>query len=268
MADILSNILASKKHEVALQKERVPIHDLEKSQHFTRPCYSLRKALLLRPGCAVIAEFKRKSPSRAAIHTAADALPVCTSYVRAGAIAVSVLTDEPHFGGRPADLESVRNHISVPLLRKDFVVDEYQVLEAKALGADVILLIAAALSRNQVKHFTGLAHSLGMEVLLEIHTRQEWEDYGGCEADVVGVNNRNLHTLKVDLSTSIQLADVFPPELVRISESGINHPEEACSLAACGYHGFLIGEQFMRQPDPGRACEYFVERLNAMLHGL
>ena len=205
----------------------------------------------------IIAEFKRKSPSKGLINGEADVLEVTKSYENFGASGISVLTDSDFFGGNVQDVLTIRNEIKIPLLRKDFMIDEYQFYEAKSIGADVVLLIAACLSPSQVKDFTSLSHELGMEVLLEIHTESELTHFNK-DIDLVGINNRNLKDFKVDLQHSVHLKNFLPKETLSVAESGIYSVEDFRFLKEKGFNGFLMGEYFMKNQNPGKAFEEFV----------
>jgi indole-3-glycerol phosphate synthase len=228
---------------------------------FFRKCNSLKEIILLPGSSGIIAEFKQKSPSKGLINATVDAGEVAKGYAAAGASGISVLTDFPFFGGSLENLRKARKSCpEIPLLRKDFMLDEYQLVEAKASGADVILLIAACLSKLQAAELAGLARELGMEVLFEIHGEEEL-DLIPDQADFVGVNNRNLKTMTVSLGTSFHLAPLIPDRFVKISESGISTPEDVSKLKAAGYQGFLIGENFMHTGDPAKACREFILKL-------
>lgn len=255
---ILQQILDDKRREVADRKATVSVQMLESSPYFDQPVYSLSARLRAKPG--VIAEFKRKSPSKGMIHANADPADVTSAYAAAGAAGVSVLTDGPYFGGSLADLQVARLAVGIPVLRKEFIVDEYQILEAKSYGADLILLIAAALSPKEVKAFSDLAHSLGLEVLLELHEMAEL-DHIAPDIALIGVNNRNLKTFETTLDTSRALAKHLPPEKAWVAESGLHHPGDLVELQDVGYRGFLIGEALMKSGDPGTACGRFTEVL-------
>jgi len=262
MASVLDQIIAHKKTEVANAKKAYPQKQLEQSPHFSRRPVSLR-AQLAQPGASgIIAEFKRQSPSKGVLNALAPVGQTCAGYVQAGASALSVLTDAFFFGGSTSDLVTARERNTCPILRKDFMVDEYQVIEAKAMGADVILLIASALMPQHAAHLAAVAHKLEMEVLLEIHDEQEWHDFAQTGADLVGVNNRNLSSFQVSLDTSFRLASVLPASLTRISESGIDSVEAIRQLRKAGYQGFLMGEYFMKQPKPEQAAAAFINQLN------
>ncbi len=263
--NILDKIVERKKVEVAERSAKAPMQQLERSADFSRHTYSLSQALLVAaPG--IIAEFKRKSPSKGTINANADVQATTTGYVQAGAAALSVLTDVDFFGGSDENLKIARQHNDCPVLRKDFTIDAYQITEAKALGADAILLIAAILSPQQVHDLASHARSLGLEVLLEVHNAEELkqtalDDKIAPHINVVGVNNRNLKSFEVSMETSVKLAAMMPQNVIKISESGISDPEAILRLMTHGYQGFLIGETFMKQPDPAKACADFVKLL-------
>ncbi len=253
---LLDQIIAAKREEVADRKRKIPVHDLEATLFAKRKCLSVRRALE-QSATGIIAEFKRKSPSKGFIHENAGVQEVVLAYQKEGAAVCSVLTDKTFFGGDLLDLALARQVAGLPLLRKDFVVDEYQLIEAKAAGADAVLLIAAVLSSQQCADYTLLAHELGLEVLLEIH-REEELDRISAEADLIGVNNRNLATFHTDIHTSFGLASKIPPCYVKVSESGIHSLETLKALREAGFSGFLIGECFMRESDPGLALQKFL----------
>lgn len=261
MSTILDNIIAHKKEEVAERKERKSIHQLEQASLFAREVYSLSEFLLREDKSGIIAEFKRHSPSQGDINTAVSVQEVTTGYARAGASALSVLTDEQFFKGTDMDLAEARVYNACPILRKDFVIDEYQIIEAKSIGADAILLIAECLEKEQVKQFAKTARSLGLEVLMEIHSGDQLAKLTP-DINVVGVNNRNLKDFSVSIRTSLDLNEAIPAEFLKISESGISNPNAIVELRRAGYNGFLIGENFMKEPNPGEACRKFIERVN------
>jgi indole-3-glycerol phosphate synthase len=257
---ILDKIIAHKRQEVAEQQAKVSINDLEKSPLFERPSLSLSAALRLPGKAGIIAEHKRKSPSKGIINAQVTVEEVTTGYVRAGASALSVLTDEQFFGGKNEDLIIARRLNEVPILRKDFTIGEYQIVEAKAIGADAILLIAAVLTPAEVRQLSSFARSLGLETLLEIHDHSELGHI--CDTlDAVGVNNRNLADFTVDLRRSLELAPHIPDEFVKVSESGLSDPATVLELRAAGFQGFLIGESFMKMGRPGEACAEFIAGL-------
>jgi indole-3-glycerol phosphate synthase len=265
--NILDKIVARKQQEVAEVKTSTPINILEESKFFSRQPISIKERFRKQNGApGIIAEFKRKSPSKGMINEEADLTETVVGYVKAGVTGLSILTDEPFFGGNSDFIVHVRNHTTRPILRKDFMLDEYQVVEAKAIGADVILLIAAILTPEQINRLAELAHSLGMEVLLEVHNREELEksvlnEGMGKHLDLVGVNNRNLKTFNVSLNTSEELNKMIPDEYIKISESGISNPEAIHRLSTIGYQGFLIGEHFMAKTEPALACQHFMHAL-------
>jgi len=255
--NILDTILESKKTEVTRlvrQKDRCFGPFLE------RDVISFKKALQ-NSETGIIAEFKRKSPSKGWICPNADSREIAMAYHRAGATAISVLTDSFFFGGNCQDLISVRPLINSPLLRKDFLIDPIQVYQSKAIGADVILLIATALTREEVQTMASLAHQLGLEVLLEIHSERELE-YLCPEIDVVGVNNRNLNTFETSVNISFELVKTIPDKFLKISESGLSEPKIVKSLRKAGFQGFLMGEHFMKEESPGNALNQFIINLS------
>lgn len=256
---ILDTIIAQKRIEVANKQALKSINDLEQSVFFNKPTLSLKSSLQDKNKTGIIAEFKRKSPSKGVINQTASLINVTNAYTQFGAAGISVLTDEPFFGGNLFDLEEATIN-TVPLLRKDFMISEYQIIEAKASGASVILLIAACLSPKQVKEMTHLAHQLGLEVLLEIHNQEELEHINE-EVDLVGVNNRNLKNFEVSIDVSLSLIQQIPSSIPVIAESGIDNPNTIVTLQKAGFTGFLIGERFMKEPDPSIAFANFVNEL-------
>ena len=260
--NILETIVANKKLEVRSKKLEKTISDLEMADLFQRKTLSLRKFLLDENRSGIIAEYKRKSPSKGIINNISTVEDVTRSYARS-ASGISVLTDADFFGGMNADLMKARVN-QIPILRKDFMIDEYQIIEAKSIGADVILLIAACLTVSEVKQFAGLAKRLGLEVLLEIHNEEEL-GHICADIDFVGVNNRNLKTFEVDISTSLNLINKIPTEKLAITESGISNVDSIVTLKQAGFRGFLIGENFMKQPDPSIAFADFVQQLKTKL---
>jgi len=260
MTNILDTILLRKKQEVAERKAAAGVRELERRPAYGLAVPSLREFLLRKDRSGIIAEFKRRSPSRGIINDRADAAGTLLGYATHGASAVSVLTDEPFFGGTLEDLAAAPGS-GIPVLRKDFMIDEYQLVESKAHGAAVILLIAACLSREEVKKMASFAKNIGLNVLLEIHGAHELDHI--CDTvDVVGVNNRDLKSFTVDISRSVELSNQIPGTLVKISESGLDDPGTIRLLREYGYNGFLIGEKFMKAPDPTIAFAQFVEQLN------
>ena len=259
--NILDKIIAHKQIEVANAKEKIPVDELMRSEFFNRPTFSLKQFLLDETKTGIIAEFKRRSPSKGIINDTADVAEVTAGYTLHGASCLSVLTDEHFFGGAASDLKKARVN-NIPILCKDFMIDEYQVIEARAMGADVILLIAACLTPARVKELASFAKHLQMEVLLEIHTEEELQHIC-AEAEIVGVNNRDLKTFTVDISRSVELSKKIPADKIKIAESGISDVETICILRRAGFKGFLIGENFMKQPDPTIAFASFVQQLTA-----
>jgi indole-3-glycerol phosphate synthase len=261
---ILEKIIKHKRTEVADRKSLYPTKLLEKSIYFNTPAVSLKKYLLRPDKSGVIAEFKRHSPSKGDINPYAKVEEVSIGYMQAGASALSVLTDEKFFKGKNADLTEARKFNFCPILRKDFVVEEYQIIEAKSIGADAILLIAECLEKEEIARFAKLAKSLGLEVLMEIHSKDQLSKISP-DLDLIGVNNRNLKTFEVSTQTSVDLFDHIPSDFVRISESGISEPKTIAELKAVGFQGFLIGERFMATANPGRACRAFIEEVSSVL---
>ncbi|MBC8085511.1 MAG: indole-3-glycerol phosphate synthase TrpC [Hymenobacter sp.] len=262
MPTILDNIITYKRQEVLDQQALVPVKLLEKSPYLNAQPLSLRHYLLRDDLSGIIAEFKRRSPSKGVINAHAPVERTTLGYMQAGASALSVLTDTEFFGGRNEDLTPARRYNFCPILRKDFVVDEYQILEARSIGADAVLLIAAVLTGAEVLHLGRFARSLGLEVLLEIHDADELDRTLHPDAvSLVGVNNRNLHDFSLNLDTSGELAQRIPAEYVKVTESGLSTVADISMLRAVGYQGFLIGETFMRHGRPEQACAALVQQL-------
>ena len=256
---ILDKIITNKKKEVADRKEKSPIRLLEKSEFFSSPVFSLKK-YLLNDDIGIIAEYKRKSPSKGIINDKSRAEDVTKGYVSAGASALSILTDTEFFGGTNQDLIAARKINQCPILRKDFVIDEYQIIEAKSIGADVILLIAACLVPAEVKRLTALAKNLGLEVLLELHAEEELGHI--CDGiELIGINNRDLKTFEVDIERSLRMAKQIPADKIKVAESGISDAEIIKRFKKAGFKGFLIGETFMKEEYPGKALEKFVKKI-------
>ncbi len=259
---VLEKIVAQKKKEVAERQKQYPYAKLEKSFHWNRPPIRLTTAITAKNSSGIIAEFKRRSPSKGIINDQVQIDQVSTGYVRAGAAALSILTDTPFFGGHVEDLTRAREINMVPILRKDFIISDYQIMEARSLGADVILLIAAVLPPEEVRRLSAFAGSLGMEVLLELHDADETGHI--CDSvQLVGVNNRNLSDFTVDVGRSFDLAGQLPKDKVWVAESGLQDPAVVRELKSAGFHGFLIGEYFMREARPEEACRRFVSGLQA-----
>jgi indole-3-glycerol phosphate synthase len=259
--NILDKIVAHKKIEVAAAKQNVSYKNLEAAEFFSRDVLSFKDFLLDASRTGIIAEFKRKSPSKGIINDKVAVEDVTTSYTSAGASALSVLTDTEFFMGRQEDLLRARRVNQIPILRKDFMIDEYQVMEAKAWGADIILLIAAILTPAEIQQLASFAKGMGLNVLLEVHNLEELQRSINSNLDAIGVNNRNLADFTVSVDTSYQLAEHIPAEFLKISESAISNPETIKQLKKAGFNGFLIGENFMKQADPGMAIRGFVKEL-------
>lgn len=261
MKDILQEIIATKRAEVDRRKRKTDLQALYRQAETPRATrHSLQEALRS-SSTGIISEFKHRSPSKGWINREADVQSVVRAYQQAGATALSVLTDTPYFGGTDDDLRAARQACSLPILRKDFMIDEFQLVESRVLGADAVLLIAAALTREQCRRFAEIAHQLELEVLLEIHDQSEL-DYYSEYVDVLGVNNRNLGSFHTDVANSFRLIEQMPQEATPISESGISNPDTVKELRAIGFKGFLIGENFMKTDAPGDSLKSFINALN------
>lgn len=258
---ILDKIIEKKKIEVAEAKQRVSLEELERYPLFDRTCYSLKKSVLDPERTGIIAEYKRASPSKGLINGTSTVQEVVRSYQDAGASAISVLTDSDFFQGSLSDLEAARAVLQIPLLRKEFIIDVYQIAEAKAYGADIILLIAACLDSEEIETYADYAKSLGLNVLLEVHNEEELQRSLFDSIDAIGVNNRNLKDFVVDLNHSYDLVKQIPDSYIKVSESGISDPKTIQALRNAGFQGFLIGENFMKTEDPGRAIKEFISQL-------
>jgi indole-3-glycerol phosphate synthase len=259
--DILEKIVARKVKEVAEAKELFPVKFLEQSIFFGSPTVSLAKYVQRSDKTGIIAEFKRKSPSKGVINAYASVERTSLGYMQAGVSALSILTDKDFFGGSNEDLRTARKYNFCPILRKDFTIDEYQIVEAKSIGADAILLIAAVLTPEKISKLVQFAHSLQLEVLLEVHDEKELRENLNAGADLIGVNNRNLKTFEVSIDTSKRLAELIPTGAVSVSESGISNPGAIIELRKFGYRGFLIGENFMKHSRPEEEAKRFVSDL-------
>ncbi len=257
--NILETIIAQKRIEVEQRKKEKSLAELEQGPFFSHETLSLKTYILDESKTGIIAEFKRRSPSKGIINDKATVEEVTKAYAQYGASGISVLTDEIFFGGSLNDLVAATIN-EVPLLRKDFMIDEYQLVEARAYGAEVILLIAACLSPQEVRQLASTAKNLGLEVLLELHDESEL-DHVCAEVDLVGINNRNLKTFNVDLEQSIRLAERLGSDFVRVAESGISDVKNIHYLKQYGFQGFLIGENFMKAENPGAAFKQFTEQL-------
>jgi indole-3-glycerol phosphate synthase len=263
---ILDKIISRKFAEVSERKTNISIDQLQKTGYFSKTTNSLKTSLLNPASSGIIAEFKRKSPSKGVINANVTSAEVTKEYVNAGAACLSVLTDIDFFGGSDADfLEARKANPNIPMLRKDFIIDEYQVYESKALGADVILLIAANLRPTEIFNFAKLVKTLGMETLLEVHDEEELNKSVNQYIDIVGVNNRNLKNFsEQNVNASIELAEKIPAQFIKISESCISKPETIQQLKSLGYKGFLIGETFMKTENPGDALKQFISQLKPL----
>ena len=248
---ILEKIITSKIEEVKILKKLYSYNEFEKRFFFNKKTKSLKRRLEL-SNHGVIAEHKRKSPSKSIINSDVKLDEVILGYDMANVCGISVLTDEKYFGGSINDLVKARKLTEIPIIRKEFIIDEFQILEAKASGADVVLLIAACLNDNQIKNLSEFAKRLNLEVLVEIHNNQELEKCLLSSVDIIGVNNRNLKTFKVDIENSINLSKLIPENFLKISESGISSAKEISILREHGFKGFLIGETFMKEKNPGK----------------
>ena len=260
MKDILEEIVATKRDFLVKQKNEVPVEAImEKISRTNRPVISMREALLS-SSSGIIAEFKRRSPSKGWIDREADVTSVASEYELNGASAMSVLTDTPYFGGSLVDLRAARATTSLPLLRKDFIVDEYQLYEAEEAGANAVLLIAAAIDTDTCAHLAAVARSLRLETLLEVHRPEELE-YIDPNIDMIGVNNRNLGTFYTDVEISFQIASILPKDRLLVSESGLSDGSTVRKLRQAGFRGFLIGENFMKEKDRGAALKNFISSI-------
>ena len=260
--NILDKIIIDKYREVEIKNRLIPTSQLENSKLFQRQTISMVESL--QQGTGIIAEHKRRSPSKEVINQKLNVQDVVLGYETAGASGISVLTDGKYFGGSLEDLVYARASVNLPILRKDFIVDEYQILEAKAYGADVILLIAAVLSEKEMKDLADFARNLGLEVLLEIHNFEELKKSISARPHMIGVNNRNLKTFDVDIQTSKDLSREIPSEFLKVSESGISATTSISDLKEYGFEGFLIGENFMKTEDPGTAASKFIQELKTL----
>lgn len=259
--NILDKILTQKIKEVKLKKDLYPIKLLEQSLHFSASTLSLKSYLNRSDKSGIIAEFKRKSPSKGVINPHASAERTTIGYMQAGASALSILTDHHFFQGSNEDLTTARRFNFCPILRKDFVIDEYQVIEAKSIGADAILLIAAALSPMRIKELSLLAQSLGLEVLLEVHNEDELIANLSAPVELLGINNRDLKSFETDVDVSKNLFPLIPSQMTAVSESGISNCATILDLQKIGYKGFLIGETFMKNNHPELAALKFIREM-------
>lgn len=261
MKTILDEIILNRRREIEEQKQRISLPEIQSAIDSDYVCNSLSARLSVTGSSGIIAEFKRQSPSKGIINNSANPEIVTKAYADAGVSGISVLTETRFFGGSIMDFEVVRNaNPGVPVLRKDFIIDKYQLYESRMIKADVVLLIAAVLQKEEIAEFTSIAHELGMEVLLELHDESEITkiDPG---ADLIGINNRNLKDFKVDLDRSINLLSKLPEHAIKVSESGLSDPSTVDFLRSQGFQGFLMGENFMKSPEPGEACRDFISKL-------
>lgn len=259
--NILDTIIAHKKTEVEQRKSTTPVKVLEQQPLFGQKPFPMSAFIRNPERSGIIAEIKRRSPSKGDINPGVSVAQVSVGYEQAGASAISVLTDAKFFGGSTQDLITARQLNQIPILRKDFTIDEYQVVEAKAMGADAILLIAAALDPTSVKALATLAHSLGLQVLLEVHDERELEVNKDADVDLIGVNNRNLKTFELNVDVSRRLAPMIPDRVVKVSESGIESVDTIADLKTYGFEGFLMGQNFMQHENPEVACRTFISQL-------
>ncbi len=261
MSNILDQIVKDRIGHVSLLKKVFPVAEVIRKIDSNYRTNSLSGALIQEGASCIIAEFKRRSPSKGIINDKAEPSVVTKGYAEAGVSGISVLTEEKYFGGSNEDLINARKvNPMIPILRKDFIVDEYQIYEAKMLKADVILFIAAFLDKKEISDFVSIAHELGMEVLLELHDKNEIEKID-ARVDLIGINNRNLKDFTLDIERSLKMSEKLPPEAIKISESGINDPVMVNYLRKKGFTGFLMGENFMKTDDPGMACHDFILKL-------
>ncbi len=257
---ILEKIIETKKNELEIVKKTISVEDLKKLPNFQKKSISLVNRLK-NSSHGIIAEHKRRSPSKSIINESTNIDQIIHGYDRADVCGISVLTDKEYFGGSLDDLRNARNLTNIPILRKEFIIDKYQLIEAKAYGADVILLIAACLNKHQIINLSAFAKEIGLEVLIEVHNENELEKCLIDTIDIIGVNNRNLKTFEVDINTSIKLSNIIPEKYLKISESGISNYDEIRKLRNHGFKGFLIGELFMKNNDPGKEVLDLIEKI-------
>ena len=257
---ILDKIVEDKKIEINKLLSNSSISKLENSHLFSRKCISLKESIK-NNNSGIICEFKRRSPSNQNINYISSLSDVVSGYEEAGAAGLSILTNKKYFDGDTQDIIDIRDISNLPILRKEFIISEYQVIETKSIGSDAILLIASILSKEEIIGYSSLAKSIGLEVLLEIHSEDELYKISGDDIDIVGVNNRNLDTLEIDLNNSIELYGKIPSKFVKISESGISEVESILKLKEVGYNGFLIGEKFMKTNNPMESAYNFIKKI-------
>ena len=257
---ILDKIVYDKKSEIENLSKIVSISDLENQKDFTKQSKSLKESIK-KSKSGIICEFKRKSPSNEKINYKSNVSDVINGYEKAGAVGVSILTNKKYFDGSISDINEVKKSINIPILRKEFIISEYQIVESKSIGADAILLIASILNKEDIKNYSSLAKSLGLEVLLEIHSIDELNKISNTDVDIIGVNNRNLDTLDIDIENSIEMFEDIPSEFIKISESGISKVDSIIKLIKVGYDGFLIGENFMKTSKPEESAYNFIKKV-------
>ena len=257
---ILDKIVYDKKLEIENLSKIVSISDLENQKDFTKQSKSLKESIK-KSKSGIICEFKRKSPSNEKINYKSNVSDVINGYEKAGAVGVSILTNKKYFDGSISDINEVKKSINIPILRKEFIISEYQIVESKSIGADAILLIASILNKEDIKNYSSLAKSLGLEVLLEIHSIDELNKISNTDVDIIGINNRNLDTLDIDIKNSIDMFEKIPNEFIKISESGISKVESIIRLIKVGYDGFLIGENFMKTSKPEESAYNFIKKV-------
>ena len=257
---ILDKIVYDKKSEIENLSKIVSISDLENQKDFTKQSKSLKESIK-KSKSGIICEFKRKSPSNEKINYKSNVSDVINGYEKAGAVGVSILTNKKYFDGSISDINEAKKSINIPILRKEFIISEYQIVESKSIGADAILLIASILNKEDIKNYSSLAKSLGLEVLLEIHSIDELNKISNTDVDIIGINNRNLDTLDIDIKNSIDMFEKLPSEFIKISESGISKVESIIRLIKVGYDGFLIGENFMKTSKPEESAYNFIKKV-------
>ena len=264
--NILEKIVAFKKEDVNKRKIDFPLSSLQGSEFYKRVPVSFYDALR-KSGPSIIGEFKRKSPSKGIINSQSDPDDVARGYEDGGVAAMSILTDNEFFGGTNQDLMAVARIAKIPLLRKEFIVDEYQIIESKSIGASAILLIASVLTKKEVSNFSRLATESGLDILFEIHTADELDKLSDY-IKIIGVNNRNLNNFDVSISNAVDIINSLPADCIRVAESGFNTVDEVALLHGSGYNSFLIGERFMRSANPGASAKKFIKELNSKINGV
>jgi indole-3-glycerol phosphate synthase len=261
---ILEKIVASKYKEVEERKLKFPVSTLEKSKYFNRITHSLKTSILREGSFGIISEYKRKSPSKGIINASAQPVQVCSGYHEAGSSALSVLTDYDYFGGTSHDLSDVRQNVNCPILRKDFIIDEYQITEARSIGADAVLLIAEVHDAKRLGQLFRFARSLELEVLVELHDEKNIARIPP-DAEIIGINSRDLASFNVNFDHLTRMVHLLPGESVKVAESGIKSVNDYLSLKNAGFNAFLIGEQFMKSIDPAAECKSFISMLGESL---